>query len=802
MTKGSRCTRWLLVLSVVFAACWYALQLSVRDDALDLLPDGQVRHDVELLQTIGLVDRIFITFSAEAGRFASPQLAGAALKSSVSSLGERLTADDDFGNVLYRFPDGYQQQLYQTLQPYLPVLLTDDDYQIVADKITPEAIQEALKNNYLLLNTPAGMGMKDLIAADPLGLMPVLLSKLQNFRSGYSMQLDDGFLVSPDQKNFLVLAESQKKLTDSDNAEAIQKKLDTILAEVLLPGIKAEIIGTLPHTLANSRSIKHDLRVLLPAASILLVVLLGGVLRDIRILVVFAVPFLGAPPAIAITSGIYGSISGMALGFGIVILGIAVDFSVHLFLALREGKNRAEAMRAIRRPMIFATMTTLAVLCVLLFSDVPSHRQMATLAISGVVFAVGFAWLLIPTVVNFGPGEEKTASSMQGTLLPEYLQRLPGTNGGRIILVLWAGLIVCGIFSWPMLNYNADLRSLDVPNDEIIVSERHFSNVWGGGGEQAFLVSSGANLDQAVDTNDRVFHFLDEHGIEIHQTLAAILPGPQQQRQNLTAWQAFWQERGESFPKDFSHASSGYGFSDRAFLPFLQSLGGNPGIFTAEKLEGTVLGSMAGSMIRGGDKGDDTRVLTIVSFTEESQQWLQLLATEDPDVAVLANPIWRSEAERMLKTDIVVLSAIAGCLVVLLVAVQFRNLRAIVAVLAPVVSALAAMSLFCRLTGQELNMMHLIMGILVIGLAVDYGIFIVCARLSQTAESAYLAVTICAASSLIGFGVLAFASHPALSSLGITVLVGIGVACPVALLVSYQLAAPEKNGGPGVAATD
>jgi hypothetical protein len=111
----------------------------------------------------------------------------------------------------------------------------------------------------------------------------------------------------------------------------------------------------------------------------------------------------------------------------------------------------------------------------------------------------------------------------------------------------------------------------------------------------------------------------------------------------------------------------------------------------------------------------------------------------------------------------------------------------VAAVLAPVISALAAMSIFCYLTGRELNMMHLIMGIMVIGLSVDYGIFIVCAKLADRQTSSGRAVSICAASSLIGFGVLAFAGHPALHALGVTVLVGIGVAWPTALLISPVL---------------
>jgi predicted exporter len=122
--------------------------------------------------------------------------------------------------------------------------------------------------------------------------------------------------------------------------------------------------------------------------------------------------------------------------------------------------------------------------------------------------------------------------------------------------------------------------------------------------------------------------------------------------------------------------------------------------------------------------------------------------------------------------------------IVLLLALQFRRVRAVAAAVAPVLSALAAMSLFCYLTGAQLTMMHLIMGIMVIGLAVDYGIFVVSEHLGGVGTTSARAVSLCALSTLIGFGVLAFAEHPALHALGITVLVGIGVAWPVALLVS------------------
>lgn len=143
--------------------------------------------------------------------------------------------------------------------------------------------------------------------------------------------------------------------------------------------------------------------------------------------------------------------------------------------------------------------------------------------------------------------------------------------------------------------------------------------------------------------------------------------------------------------------------------------------------------------------------------------------------------------EDVLKEDLLLLSCFAGSCVVLLVTLQFRRFRRVVAVLAPVFSALAAMGLFAWLRGGQLHIMHLMMAILVIGLSVDYGIFVVCNALGRSTVVTGLAVSICAASSLLGFGMLAFASHPVLHSIGVTVLVGIGAAWPAALWVSPAL---------------
>ncbi len=84
---------------------------------------------------------------------------------------------------------------------------------------------------------------------------------------------------------------------------------------------------------------------------------------------------------------------------------------------------------------------------------------------------------------------------------------------------------------------------------------------------------------------------------------------------------------------------------------------------------------------------------------------------------------------------------------------------------------------------MKINLFNIIATVLIIGLCVDYGIFMV-SRVGDEADSATSrAVLVSGLTTIAGFGVLAVARHPALQSLGLTVLLGFGAAVPAALFV-------------------
>jgi uncharacterized protein len=786
MSRTAVFLRRLIVLLLFGLGLFLCKDLRLSDEAFDLLPGEAVRGDLRLLQQMGLVDRVFISLSVKPEVSSSLSDNRDILRESTRKLGELLEKSGHFSYVLSHLEEGYEFALFTGLQPSLPLLFDNHDLKTIGDLISREGIEEGLDKSFALLNSPAGIAMKKQVQSDPLGFLSVALQKLSYMQSEFSLQINQGFFMSEDGTSSLLVAESNTSLTDPNQAGVVENSINQALQEALAPGVEARLIGSLPHTLANSRVIKNDLRILLPAATLLLILLLGFTLRNIRALAVVSVPYMAAPLAIGLTALVHGKLGGLALGFGIVLLGIAVDFSIHLYVALtREPGTQREALKKVSRPLLYALLTTSSVFIVLLFSQVPSHQQMALLALFGILSASLCSWLVIPTITSFSG--KNVGQSLNNRWPTGFSPKRPG----RIILI-WLFLLAAGVLAWPQLQYNGDLQALDVPDKKIAEDERQFAATWGEGGEQAFVIVTGDTLDEVLDRNQRVFRFLIEEGAGSFQSFSPLLPGPAAQQENLLQWQRFWEEHRIQFEQQFTTAAHARGFKENAFAPFFSWLDSEPEQISPEAFLGGPLQPLFSSMLKVPDttppQEDTYLAMTTAAIDDQLLARLQDFAKED-GINILATKKWRSEVEEQLRHDVVNLSLAAAMIITLLVILQFRNGAAVVAVLAPVSSALAAMSIFCFLTGRELNMMHLIMGIMVIGLSVDYGIFTVCAKISGLQTSSSRAVSICAASSLIGFGVLTFAGHPALHALGVTVLVGIGVAWPTAILVSPALLA-------------
>jgi predicted exporter len=781
----------LLLLLGVLLGGYLALGAHVEENAMDLLPGEALRGDMELLQQLGLINQVFLSLEcdqpAPAGGGAPP-----GLLRSAEDVGTALSASPLFREVFYRLPPGYELQLANTLHRYLPVLADPADLKQIESRLAPAALDSRMHQAFLTLNSPTGLLMGKLVQSDPLDLSGVMLSKLASLRGRLRLTVQDGFFISEDGRHCLLWAESVTPLIASAPATAVKAELDRVLAKSLAKGVRARLIGPLPHTLSNSETIKRDLERLLPFDVAVLLLVLFLALRTWQSLVVVLIPFLAAPPALALLTLFYPRISAMSLGFGIVLLGSGADYAIHLYLGARMENGRAVVPRVLRRSLLVANLTTFAVFIALLFSHVPSHRQMATLAIFGMAFALVLALRLVPPLGAYQKSEPAALAAVRRWIVP------PSRGWAMLLLAGWLALMAGGVVGWSRLHYNGDLKTMDTPTPEVKADEREFLAIWAKGGEQAFVVAEGATPEAALDLNDRVYARLAAAGrLAGVQSLAPVLPGPERQARNNAAWREFWTTRLPALQPDLERAATGQGFAPGAFTPFLNGVAAeSPPLSATQLTEGPLRPFMA-ALFRQVDgvagQGRHYLATTLVPDSPETAELLDSLGRDIPGVRILSNTRWRHQVDVLMRGDILRLTTGAALAVLLICFLAFRNLRDLLATLAPVLSAQAAMAIFAGLTGGELNLMHLLMGTMVIGMSVDYGIFIVTACREGLSAHTFLAISLCALSTLSGFGVLAFAVHPALRALGLTVLIGIGVAWPTALWISPLIAGVKKE---------
>lgn len=111
-----------------------------------------------------------------------------------------------------------------------------------------------------------------------------------------------------------------------------------------------------------------------------------------------------------------------------------------------------------------------------------------------------------------------------------------------------------------------------------------------------------------------------------------------------------------------------------------------------------------------------------------------------------------------------------------MLALRYRNLRRTCAVLVPSVLSVGVTVCVLTLLGRGLDLVTLTALLFVVSMGDDYGVFLVDAiteRDEPALHAALLGVLVAFATTLVGFGLLAFSEHPVLSGLGITAAAGI-----------------------------
>ncbi len=662
----------------------------------------------------------------------------------------------------------------------LPLLLGEQDLARLEPRLASGAVRQRLEKALARLGSLEGIGQARLQGLDPLGFSEPVMARMAALIPTRNARLYRGHLLSADGRHLLVSGRPEAPGTNTASARDIFRLLAQVSIDLnrqyASSGLQVRLtpVGAFRAALDNERIIRRDVR---------LALLLATVGIGLLLLVSFPRPLLGLlslVPAIAGTamalftfSLFHETISIMVLGFGGAIISITVDQGIAYMLFLdrpRQTRGR-QAAHEVRAVGIMAVITTIGAFLILAGSGFPVFSQLGRFAALGVLFSALFVHLVFPRLFPVMP-----AADNRRLPLHRLVDRL--YSFGRTGMFVGIGMAVFFLF-FAVPRFQIDLDSMNTVSRETMEADQLFTRVWGGIGNQVLLMETARTMDQLQEQNDRVMAMVEQdlrRGVLAGGFVPSMLfPGTREAAANLAAWKSFWTgDRVNELGKALQTAGLELGFAPDAFAEFLHAV-------TSPDVRGVALPEKYFSLLGISRQEQGGKLVGFVSLVPGENYRAEEFFKRYQGLGSLFDGPWFSRhLANILYTTFTRMFLILGAGLAVLLLLFYLDIRLTLITWTPVLFAWVCTLGTLRLLHHPLDIPALMLSVIILGMGVDYAIFCVRAhqRYRDISHPSYTlvrcAVFLAGASTLIGFGVLCFADHSLLRSIGLVSFAGIG----------------------------
>jgi predicted exporter len=496
---------------------------------------------------------------------------------------------------------------------------------------------------------------------------------------------------------------------------------------------------------------------------------------------------VGIVAAIVVCLSVFGSIHIMTLVFGTSLIGVCMDYSLHFFTDRAYQKptpDPRQCLRYILPGMTLGMITSVVGYSAFYTTTFPGLQQMALFSSTGLIAAyccVVFWFPRLPALRATAGDHLSMKWARQVLAFWDYGHRF------RVILTLSivALLAATGI----MLAHNDDdLRSLDNSPPQLHAEQQRFQNITGIAPASQLFVVSGDTPDQVLEREEALagaLHIRVGSGdLAGFRAISDYIPSARRQRENYLAVRkgliesnalsamltriGYQPEVIDGYQKLYSNPEPAIlGFSqwrDAALARDMQWLEPEPGKYAS-------LVYLLGV----------NRIEPVLTATQD-MQGVRFIDQVAGISGVLKK--YRQLTNRMILA--------AYALILLILIWRYGIGRAVSVLLPPLLAAASTFALF-GFTGQPLTLFNSLAILLVLGLGIDYTIFLAESRDSRPVTM--IGILYSTVTTVLAFGLLGFSSTPALKSIGMTVFYGI-----IITLLLAPAAKSDKNSARAVRA--
>jgi predicted exporter len=633
------------------------------------------------------------------------------------------------------------------------------------------AMRRALEDNLQLLGSPAGALVGRILPQDPSG---ELLRVAEQFEGQARPDVGDGVWFSKDGKRALLVAQTRAAGYDIDAQEhalaLIRSAYGSAADAQVRPGQTLLTSGPGVFAVNTRAGMKADALRFAVIATTLIAAMLLALYRSPRALLLGLMPVAsGALAGVAAVSLGFGTVHGITLGFGVTLIGEAVDYAIYLFTQITPAATPAKAWTRIWPTLRLGLLTSLCGFGAMLLSGFPGLAQLGLFSIAGLIVAVAVTRYVLPALLP--PGF--TVHAPPG-LAPNVSALARGAPVLRYPLLLVAVLAAGTLAAQGGPIWSDELQSLSpVARSDRALDEQLRRDI-GAPDVRHLVVVNAPGQEAALQASERVAILLQgaiqQGHLQGFDSPAVYLPSlaTQQARQAALPETPVLREQ-------LLQAQRGLPFRPGLFEPFLRDAAAarTQPLLTRDALQGTALALKLDALLvqrEAAGVAGWTAMLPLRGVTDAAAIGRELARQPDPQVVLVD---LKQESDTLYRTylrEVITYSLLGIGAIVLLLLANLRSLRRVLAVMAPLAVAVIITLGLLRLTGTPLSIFHLVGLLLVVAVGSNYALLFERPTLNaQERERTLVSLLFANLTTVIGFGLLAFSTVPILRAMGITV---------------------------------
>ena len=432
--KAHPLLRWSSITMLTVVLVLLTVGQSYKEDISDFLPlEDEQKQALMEYQNASSARRIFVIF----------QSFDKECQPAVDLFTEILERVDTAHAIEYLYCDDPEvvQDAMNTIYTRMPHLLREEDYARIDSLIEePNFIANQLENNKQLLMLPSGGIAALQIQHDPLNLFSPILERHKPKTQANSTMLliDSPYGASETEHNAQLVS-------------LVQQVCDSVCYQ--FTDVSVRLTGGPVIAVGNAQQIKTDSLISIAFAVTLILLLLWLTLHSIRNLLLIAISIgWGWLFAMGCLTIVHDEVSIIVIGISSVILGIAVNYPLHLIAHLSHTVNIRSALKEIVMPLVVGNITTVGAFLALLPLDSVALRDLGLFSSFLLIGTIVFVLLWLPHMVHQTP---KTAPHILEKISDVQLDNKSWIVGTVVVLTL-----VLGYFS-VQTTFDTDLRNIN-----------------------------------------------------------------------------------------------------------------------------------------------------------------------------------------------------------------------------------------------------------------------------------------------------------------------------------------------------